>query len=207
MAASLLLVFALQSWQLEIEGPLRDWDERLADRIRQPVPVTDGPAELAADLGNVEVALPVLALAMAFSLFRGGRAATLWCSALAMVCVPLVVSLLKLAFDRPGPLGGTGYYPSGHATTAMVAYGAVALLVRPYLARRAARRGAALLASLLVVATGVGLVVRGYHWPMDVTAGCVLGGLLLLGAARLSRRPWRSAPPRRASPTPEAPDR
>lgn len=198
-----VLLFAVQSWQLTVDGPLRGWDEELSERFRQPVPVPDGPAELAADLGNFEVALPVLALAMVCAYLRQRSIAPLVGCGLAMLCVPLLVAPLKLLFDRPGPLGGSGYYPSGHTATAVVAYGAVVLLLWPLLRSATARWCAVALAVALVVATGVGLVVRGYHWPLDVTASCALGGLLLL----LSRFPWRAARPRHASPAPVSPDR
>ena len=35
-------------------------------------------------------------------------------------------------------------------------------------------------AVLLTAATSVGLVLRGYHWPLDVVAGWCLSGVLLL---------------------------
>lgn len=209
-ALALFLFLASQSWLVTADGAVRGLDERLSERVRQPVPVDDGPAELAADLGNLEVAVPVLAFAMALSLPRRGRTAPVLGrapAALAMICVPLLVVPLKLLFDRPGPLGGGGHYPSGHAATAVVAYGAAVLLLWPHLRPRYVRWCAALLTVALVAATGVGLVVRVYHWPMDVTAGYALGGLLLLGAGWLSGRSRRFAPPRRASPVPESPGR
>ncbi|MCK1798862.1 phosphatase PAP2 family protein [Streptomyces sp. XM4193] len=207
-----LLVFALAAWQLAVDGPLRTFDESLSRRYRQQVPVTDGPAELAADLGNFEVALPVLAVAVCLALLRGRAVATVVGCALAMVCVPLLVGPLKLLFDRPGPLGGSGYFPSGHTATAVVAYGGAALLLGAPLRSRGTRWCAWLAALALVVATGAGLVVRGYHWPLDVVASCALGGLLLWTAALgvrwtapLSGRRDRRRP--RASPAPGPPDR
>ena len=202
-AVSLALLFVLFSWQLTIEGPLHRLDEHLTAELRQLAPVDDGPAELGADLGNFEVALPVLALTMAYVFWRGRRWAPPLACGLAIAAVPLLVAPLKMLFDRPGPLGGTGYYPSGHTATAVVAYGAAVLLLWPYLRGRTTRCCALLSAVALITATGSGLVVRGYHWPLDVLASCALGGLLVLGAWHLSatRQP-RAEPPPRASPTP-----
>ena len=66
---------------------------------------------------------------------------------LAMAAVPALVVPLKLWTDRQGPLTqATGYFPSGHTTTAMVAYGAAALL----LARHLRRTWATLVAAVLL---------------------------------------------------------
>lgn len=67
--------------------------------------------------------------------------------------------------------------PSGHTATALVAYGGAALLVRPY------TRGPwpTVLAVLLAGLTAAGLVVRGFHWPLDVLASLLLCAPLLLG--------------------------
>lgn len=96
-----------------------------------------------------------------------------------MVAVPVLVMPLKLWIDRPGPLTvDSGYYPSGHTATAMVAYCGAALLLRPCTGR-AGRRWAMPVAVVLSAATGIGLVLRGYHWPLDVLGSWLLCGMLL----------------------------
>jgi undecaprenyl-diphosphatase len=105
--------------------------------------------------------------------------------------VPLLVVPLKEWIARPGPLtDAAGYYPSGHAATAAVAYGAAALLLSPY-GRRAWMMPVA--AVLLTVATGIGLVLRGYHWPLDVAGSWCLCGVLLVALRVLGRRAARAA--------------
>ncbi|MFI9027259.1 phosphatase PAP2 family protein [Streptomyces sp. NPDC053560] len=146
-------------------------------------------AELLADLGNMTVALPVLLIAAGYGGWRA-RAAGLprrWlpplAAAVAMALVPALVGPLQAALARPappgGPVGGTGFYPSGHAATAAVAYGAAALLLLPYAAAPYARRLLITAALVLVLATGPGLVVRGYHWPVDVLGSWALSAALL----------------------------
>lgn len=153
-----------------VAGPLARLDERASRALagRGPTPLT----EFLADLGNTQVAVPVLAVAMAYAVWRGRRAQALY-AGLAMALVPALVVPLKLLIDRPGPLTPeTGYYPSGHTATAMVAYCGAALLVHRRLVP---------LAALLTVATGTGLVLRGYHWPLDVLgSGCLCLLLVLL---------------------------
>ncbi|GAA3166507.1 MULTISPECIES: phosphatase PAP2 family protein [Streptomyces] len=107
-----------------------------------------------------------------------------------MVLVPAVVVPAKVWIGRPGPprMAGAphdGFYPSGHAATAAVAYGLVALLLL-HRRRRSGRamRGprAALLAVSVVlvnIGVGVGLVRQGYHWPLDVVASWCLSGVVL----------------------------
>ncbi|MFF2010848.1 phosphatase PAP2 family protein [Streptomyces sp. NPDC058195] len=175
-----LVLFALVTWQVAADGPLRRLDERTGRAV-----VGHGPAgltEFLADLGNTQVALPVLGCAIVLAVLRGARRRALY-AGLAMGAVPLLAVPLKAWIARPGPLTeATGYYPSGHAATALVAYGAAALLLA-----RPGRRWSWMMpvaAALLATATGIGLVLRGYHWPLDV-----LGSWLLFGAVLLPLRP------------------
>nr|WP_078843475.1 phosphatase PAP2 family protein [Streptomyces albus] len=135
-------------------------------------------------------------------------------AATALAAVPALVVPLKAWTARPGPDGlplaaGEGFYPSGHTATATVAYGAAALLLWPYLRRTAARRLAVAFALLLNAAVGAGLVVRGYHWPLDVLGSWLLFGPLLWALSGAltgrSRGPARRRP--RAARAPAAPDR
>ncbi|MBT2509706.1 phosphatase PAP2 family protein [Streptomyces sp. ISL-98] len=191
-----LALFALITWQVAALGPLRRADERLDRAV-----VGRGPASLTeflADLGNLAVALPVLAAAVAYALRRGSplRASA---AVLAIATVPALVAPLKSLIARPGPLTAeAGYYPSGHAATAAVAYCGAALLVSAYV-RPGRRWWPSSLAVVLTFAAGVGLVLRGYHWPLDVLGSwCLCLPLLLLIhrlPARHSRRPRASIAP------------
>lgn len=180
------MLFALVTWQVMADGPLLGPDERaglaLAGR---------GPARLCdffADLGNMQVAVPVLACAVAFAWFRRDRRAAL-CAVAVMAAVPVLVVPLKLWTDRQGPLTeATGYYPSGHTATAAVAYGAAALLLAPYVRRSWMMLVAAV---LMTAATSIGLVLRGYHWPLDVFASWCLSAVLLLVLREVSCRSRR----------------
>ncbi|MGW6568789.1 phosphatase PAP2 family protein [Streptomyces sp. NPDC054975] len=159
-----MLLLAVVTWQVLVEGPLARLDERLSRSLVDRVPRWF--SELGADLGNMTVALPVLACAMAYAVWRGRRSQALF-AGLAMALVPLLVIPLKEWTARPGPLEpwAAGYYPSGHTATAMVAYVGAALLVSPRLLP---------LAAALTTLTGAGLILRGYHWPLDVLASVAL---------------------------------
>ncbi|MGP2441994.1 phosphatase PAP2 family protein, partial [Streptomyces sp. JW3] len=189
-----LVLFALITWQVVADGPLLRADQRVSRALVRP----DRFSELLSDLGNTQVALPVLALALVCAAWHGRAAgADRWwlppvAGALLMALVPALVVPLKVWTDRPGTPAvapGTGYFPSGHTATALVAYGTAVLLLRPLLRSPAARRCLGLAGAVLVLGVSYGLVRRGYHWPLDVVAswclfGAGLGALHLL----LSRR-------------------
>ncbi|MDF6045195.1 phosphatase PAP2 family protein [Streptomyces sp. JH14] len=194
LAPSLLAVFALLTWQVAADGPLRRLDERIGRAV-----VGHGPVRLTeclADLGNMQVALPVLGCALVYALVRGARRIPLL-AVLAMAAVPALIVPLKAWIARPGPLTeAAGYYPSGHAATAAVAYGAAALVTAPYAQRSMRSWMMPVAAVLLTAATGIGLVLRGYHWPLDVLAGWCLSGLLLVALSWSSGRSRRRQPPK-----------
>ncbi|WP_342742706.1 phosphatase PAP2 family protein [Streptomyces indicus] len=176
-------------------GPLRRLDERVGDAVRTGG-FPGGLAEFCADLGNIAVAVPVLAAAVAWTVWRARAWRLPLTAALALALVPALVAPLKALIGRPGPPGmdgSGGFYPSGHAATTVVAYGAAVLLLLPY--PRFGRQLVAL-GALLILANGFGLVRQGYHWPLDVLASWCLGGLLLVVMAWLRER-WEPVRPGR----------
>ncbi|MFD3718182.1 phosphatase PAP2 family protein [Streptomyces sp. NPDC058674] len=185
VAALCGLLFSLTTWQVLVAGPLLTPDRALSRALVRAVP--DPVTERLSDLGNVPVAVPVLVLAMAYAARHGRRAAAL-AAGLAMALVPALVVPLKVWTARPGPLEpwAAGYYPSGHTATAFVAYAGAALLVGPY----TRRPWPAACALALTALTAAGLVLRGWHWPLDVLASLLLCTLLLLPVR------WAASPDR-----------
>ncbi|MCC9709961.1 phosphatase PAP2 family protein [Streptomyces sp. MNU76] len=178
------LLFALITWQVLARGPLARLDERLSDSLVH----RGAPTQFLADLGNITVAVPALALVLLFVAWRArvtGR--DHWwrpsaAAALLMAAVPLWVVPLKELIARSGPpiMGpGTGFYPSGHTATASVAYGSAVLLLWPWLRGTLARRAAVAVAVVVNIGVGFGLVRQGYHWPLDVVASWCVCALLL----------------------------
>ncbi|QKZ18342.1 phosphatase PAP2 family protein [Streptomyces chartreusis] len=178
------LLFALITWQVMADGRLVDLDEAASRALIHP----DRLSELLADLGNVPVAVPVLAVVLVYVTWRHRRTGTdhWWqpaaAAAVLMALVPALIVPLKELTDRPGTPAvppATGYYPSGHTATAVVAYGAAALLLLPWLRTAPARRTALALCAALNLGVAFGLVRRGYHWPLDVVASWCLGTVLM----------------------------
>ncbi|SEC19739.1 Membrane-associated phospholipid phosphatase [Streptomyces sp. KS_5] len=204
------LLFALITWQVVADGRLVDLDEAASRALIHP----DRLSELLADLGNVPVAVPVLAVVLVYVTWRHRRTGTdhwWWPAAAAAVLMALVPALivpLKELTDRPGTPAvppATGYYPSGHTATAVVAYGAAALLLLPWLRTALARRTVLVLCAALNLGVAFGLVRRGYHWPLDVVAswclGTVLMTLLWLFLSRSSRRTSAGTPSSSSGPS------
>ncbi|MCY0930580.1 phosphatase PAP2 family protein [Streptomyces sp. H27-H1] len=184
LSALCAALFALITWQVLVSGPLLVPDAGLSRALVRTVP--DAVTQRLSDLGNVPVAVPVLLLAVVYAARRGNRRGAA-AAALAMALVPALIVPLKEWTGRPGPLEpwASGYYPSGHTATAYVAYAGAALLVRPYTRGRWPLALAAALTSL----TATGLILRGYHWPLDVLASLLMCTPLLLGVRRYAARP------------------
>ena len=110
------------------------------------------------------------------------------------VAAQLTVQVIKHVVERPRPgaedqlvhAGGFSF-PSGHSATSMAVYATLT-----FLAVRAANRArdrAALVAvgTVLVVGIGLSRIFLGVHYPTDVIAGWLTGGLLVLGSWGLVR--------------------
>jgi undecaprenyl-diphosphatase len=85
-------------------------------------------------------------------------------------------------------------YPSGHAGAALLAVGAVIVLAWSCSRARGWVLGSGL---LLIAAAGFGRVYVGVHWPSDVLAGYLLGGIWLSLGVELRR--WRLSPWRKGN--------
>ncbi|MFG3657834.1 phosphatase PAP2 family protein [Streptomyces sp. NPDC047706] len=204
------LLFLLITWQVVTDGPLVRLDERLSGALVRP----DRLCELLADLGNVQVAVPVLLLVAGYTAGRAREtgAARWWLPGTAavalMTLVPALVVPLKELTDRPGtPVvpPATGYYPSGHTATAAIAYGCAVLLLLPRMNGSCVRRALLAVCLALNLGVGYGLVRRGYHWPLDVVASWCLSAVLLACYVRLlsrsSRRTSAGTPSPRTGPS------
>ncbi|MEV6766521.1 phosphatase PAP2 family protein [Streptomyces sp. NPDC051105] len=199
------LLFALITWQVVAHGPLLRLDSRLSSALVHP----DRFSELLSDLGNVQVAVPVLVIVIGYVVRRGRSTGTdrWWlppaAAAALMALVPAIIVPVKDWTARPGtPVvpPAVGYFPSGHTATAAIAYGSATLLLLPWLRSRATRRTVVTGCAALVLAVSYGLVRRGYHWPLDVAASWCLCAVLLTALWLLLSRSTR----RRSSGTPSS---
>jgi membrane-associated phospholipid phosphatase len=204
------LLFALITWQVVAHGPLLRLDGRLSSALVHP----DRFSELLSDLGNVQVAVPVLVLVIGYVARRGRATGTdrWWlpptAAAVLMALVPAIIVPLKDWTARPGtPVvpPAVGYFPSGHTATAAIAYGSATLVLLPWLTSAAARRTVVSGCAALVLGVSYGLVRRGWHWPLDVVASWCLATVLLtslgLLLTRNTRRSCSRTPSSRTGPS------
>jgi membrane-associated phospholipid phosphatase len=129
---------------------------------------------------------PLLVLAVTLAALRWGKRSEALFMALAVLSAYAFSTLTKELIGRVRPdsvyqavLIDSPSFPSGHALHSVVFYGAAALLIH----RWTGRRRNVLLAvgvSALALATGLARVYLGVHWPTDVLAGWILGGLWLI---------------------------
>jgi membrane-associated phospholipid phosphatase len=147
------------------------------------------PVYLLVDLGNNQVAVPVLGLSALIAAIRHRSVRPLLAAVVGVVLLLGTVIPAKILIGRAGPglppvaHGAMGVFPSGHTATSSVCLGlAVLLLARdlPHRARRAVLAGTAALCFLV----GAALIWGDYHWFTDVIAGWALAALIIMAALR-----------------------
>ncbi|MGK2950392.1 MAG: phosphatase PAP2 family protein [Acidimicrobiales bacterium] len=192
-AVALLLVavpFGLLLAQVVTDGPATRWDTSIAESLHRWVAGREGIVTLmqaVSFLGKpiwlaVVIGLPALWLA------SQRRWHLAWFLVITAIGGGIVDTVAKVAIGRPRPeleapvasaFGNS--FPSGHAMSSTVCYGAL-LLAFASLLRPAARRWATAAVVVLVLAIGVTRLALGVHYVTDVLGGFVLGLAWLAGS-------------------------
>jgi len=163
------------------------------------------------DLGSTGAVIVV-----AFLAFAAGAAIGPWrhglIGAVTIGLAALGVELVKatVARDRPSILEPIivehGFsFPSGHATLSMVAYGVLGVLLGRSRLPPAARTVLVFALGVLVVLVGASRVWLGVHFPTDVIAGWIAGGVVVLLYASFTRSVSREPAEAAADADPAAP--
>ena len=193
LAVAVVLIavpFSFLLLQVLAEGPLTRFDGALADRLNdlvQGVPFVVGALVVVSAFGTPPALWLVTGVSVVFALRH--RVPRL---ALFLVATTLgggiVSTAIKVLVDRPRPevdhpivtaFGKS--FPSGHALSSTVVYGAVLLAFLPMLPR--ARRHLAVgVVAALVLMIGASRLLLGVHFLTDVVAGHILGLAWLCGA-------------------------
>ncbi len=170
--------------------------------------VLNGLAHVVTYLGFGPTAYAALIAAAVFVVHRTHR----WREPILVIAALVVGQLIRLGVSavvhRARPpradwlMAAGGYaYPSGHTTTATLAWGLVVALLWPQLASRRRRVAAICVGAAIALAVGASRAWLGVHWPTDVFGGWALGALLLtvatVGLSAARRRPTGETQPRR----------
>ncbi|HXT22382.1 MAG TPA: phosphatase PAP2 family protein [Thermoanaerobaculia bacterium] len=216
LAVALLVVagawlFAAVAWAA-LHGYSRSLDEaalralrdpQAPEHLRGPVWLADAARDVTA-LGSHAVIVPLLLATVGFLLLLRKPA-----MALAMIFAGsggiFLESALKGIFVRPRPqlvpalvhVRSTSF-PSGHALLSAAVYLSIAMIAVRLVPNRRVRLYVLAVVAALVALIGTSRVVLGVHYPTDVVAGWLAGGIwaLLCGlAARTLQRHGAVEPP------------
>ncbi len=151
------------------------------------------------ELGASDFLLPVaLAAAAVLAVLRHWRGALTML--LSVLATQAVVELIKLTVERPRPAmngavaDASGFsFPSAHSATSMAVYATLALVLAGA-CRGALRWAVAVSAAALVAVIGLSRVLLAAHYPIDVLAGWLTGGALVVASWLLVRQLVRSQP-------------
>lgn len=198
--------FSILLFQVLFEGPLTRLDGDLANRLNGMVRGDDaaiGVLQGISWLGRPPVLWAVTALAVAYTWRHGAHRLTLFLlattagGAIMSTAVKVLVDRPRPEVDHPIATAFGKSFPSGHALSSTVVYGAVLLTFLPLLSGHL-RRAAVVGTVALVLAIGASRLLLGVHFLSDVAGGFVLG-LAWLSLSTAAFETWRVERGRRPS--------
>jgi undecaprenyl-diphosphatase len=140
-----------------------------------------------ADLAQTQTAIAVAVVVVLLLRWRLRRWYESWIVVAAMAGELLVFFAVTATVHRPRPpvarldvAPPTSSFPSGHTAAAVALYGCIALMVLWLYGRRPATRVTVVVLFCLPVVVGLSRLYRGMHYPSDVLAGVLMGGLWLV---------------------------
>lgn len=201
-AVAFLLVaipFGLILEQVLSDGPLTRLDLRLSEILSDAArdsAVANASLEVISFLGKPIFLLFLVGIPAVWLFMRGEHRLAVYLAATA-ITGGLVDTVLKVIVARPRPTfdgaplnEAYGHsFPSGHAMSSVICYGAVLLVLIAYVPHRWRRPTIAVTAAI-VLAIGLSRLGLGVHYTSDVIAGYLLGiAWLMMATAAFSI--WR----------------
>src|SRR3954447_26323841 len=177
-----LLVFVLLARAFVDGGLVVSFDDNVSRWVADTVPGwIEQVARVVTWLGGAIGAGMVTAVALVL-LWRGNRRPDALFLAGAVGGIAVLVHVLKAVYERARPdlgsviaLPHSYSFPSGHAATAVVLYGALGILLAERASSRRRAAGWLVGAALLALAIGMSRVVLNVHFVSDVAAGFAVG--------------------------------
>jgi membrane-associated phospholipid phosphatase len=196
----LLLILAFLTANVLADGPMVAADRRIRAAVQAQANAAGwrwighgfyAPAQLLTELGNNQVAVPILIVCALVAAAWRRSLRPLGAAAAGVVLLLAIVTSGKILTDRAGPglppvaFGHLGVFPSGHTTTSGVCLALAVLLLVADLPDRARRAVIAIMVALCFL-VGVALIWCDYHWFSDVAAGWALTPLIVMASLRLA---------------------
>ena len=177
-----MLVFVLLARAFVAHGLVVSFDDDVARWVADNLPASvEWIARVVTWLGGAIGTAVVTVVAVAV-LWRASRRADALFVGGAVVGITVLVAVLKAVYERARPDFGSvialphSYsFPSGHAATAVVLYGALAILLAERASSRLRAAGWLAGAAMLALAIGTSRVLLNVHFVSDVAAGFAAG--------------------------------
>lgn len=182
--------FSILTFEVLAKGPLTRLDGRVANSFNSWVngrPGVVSVLDFVTFLGKPPTLMVWVVIAALVLWWRGRHRVAVFV-VVTSLGGGIVDTLVKAAVDRPRPvvdhpvasaLGKS--FPSGHAMSSTVTYGALLVALSPLMSPRL-RRAATAFTVLLVLAVGTSRLFLGVHFVTDVLGGFILGLAWLFGA-------------------------
>lgn len=183
-----LFLFATMAEDV-IEGESHPFDESILLALRQAgdpsAPI--GPAWLQFAMADITAlggyaVLTLIVILSSLYLVLEHRLKTMLLLVCSIVSGTLLISLLKLGFDRPRPdlidhltHASSSSFPSGHAASSAMVYLTLGLLLAQAETHRRLKLFLIASAVFIAILVGCSRVYLGVHWPSDVIAGWGFG--------------------------------
>ena len=182
LAALAALVFVLLAQAFVDGGQVVAIDDDVSRWVADSVPgVVEWVARLFTWLGGA-VGTAVVAGAAVIVLWRAARHVDAAFVGLSVIGITVLVAVLKAVYERARPESGSPIrlphsysFPSGHAATAVVLYGALGLLLAERARSRLRAAAWLVAAAVLALAIGASRILLNVHFVSDVAAGFAVG--------------------------------
>ena len=196
----LALILAFLTVSVVVHSPVLDADRWIRDavlaqansaRFRWLEGYRFAPVYSLVDLGNNQVAVPILALSALTVAISDRSLRPLLAAVVGVVLLLGTVIPAKILIGRAGPglppvaHGSLGVFPSGHSATSSVCLGLAAVLLARGLPGWA-RRAMLTITVMVCFLVGLALIWGDYHWFTDVVAGWALAALIVMAALRVT---------------------
>jgi len=183
--------FATLLFQVVAKGPLTRLDGDIANKLNDLVYESDVAVRVLETISwfGKPIWFYILIGSAVLWLWRKGQRRLVWFLVVTSLGGGIVDTVVKILVDRPRPIVDHPIheafgksFPSGHAMSSLVSYGALYLVFVPAFRTRRSRHVALAVTLAICLAIGSSRLLLGVHFLSDVLGGYVLGLAWLIGS-------------------------